>query len=254
MRVLLTNDDGIHAPGLRALAEAMRGAGHRVWVCAPHVERSAASHSAVIGKPLHASRVAYDGVEAAWQTDGTPADCARLGIYLTRDENIDMVVAGINRGMNLGGACVYSGTVAAAMEASMCGVPALAVSLHIPPMGSVDEDYGPAGRLAVRVAEWAIDRPLPRGCLYNLNVPTLPYEAIRGLVPAKLASVFLSEAAYRKETDDRGDCYRYVYHEVPLRDPDDDMVRIEEGYATITKLTWDMRMPGDDSDMAKIGL
>lgn len=253
MHILLSNDDGIAAPGLRALAEALHGAGHRLSVCAPHVERSGASHSATIGRPLRAEKAAYPHAQGAWQVEGTPADCVSLGLYLTREDPADMVIAGINRGMNLGGACVYSGTVAAAMEGAMCGVQALAVSLYLEP-GSEHEDYAPAARLAVRVAEWTRSHPLPRGCIYNVNVPSLAYEAIRGLVPARLAPVFLTEPDYRLISDEHGERYRYVYHEVPLEDPDFDMKRIQAGYATITKLTWDMRMLTGDEDMLEIGL
>ena len=253
MRILLTNDDGIWVRGLKALAEALCAAGHSVYICAPHRERSAASHSAVIGKPLHAEEVDYVGVQRAWQADGTPADCARLGLYLTRETPVDMVISGINRGMNLGGACVYSGTVAAAMEAAMCGAQALAVSLYIEE-GTTGEDYGPSARLALRVAEWAKDHPLPRGCIYNLNAPALPYASIKGLVPAKLSPVFLSEADYRADRDAQGDCYHNIFHSVPLEDPHSDMARILAGYATITKLTWDMRLNEDDGELAEIGL
>ena len=120
MRVLLTNDDGIHAPGLRALIEAFSGA-HTVYVCAPDRERSAASHSATMATPLRAKPLDMPGVARAWAVNGTPADCAGLGMFLCRDTGLDMVVSGINRGMNQGGACIYSGTVGAAMEASMRG-------------------------------------------------------------------------------------------------------------------------------------
>ena len=249
MHILLTNDDGFDAPGIIALAMGLREAGHRISVCAPDRERSAASHSAVIGQPLHAEPIDFPGAERAWKADGMPTDCARLGIYLTREEPVDMVISGINRGMNLGGACLYSGTVGAAMEASMCGVQALAVSLYVN-VNSVGEDYSPSAQLAARVAAWMTDHPLPRGCIYNLNVPPVPYGEIRGLVPARLAPVFLSNAEYRLEADG----YHYVYRYVPLEDPNMDMVRIDQSYATITKLTWDMRMPVDDAELREIGL
>ena len=253
MRVLLTNDDGIQAPGLQALAMALEAAGHDVYVCAPHRERSAAGHSSNILQPLHALPVDYPHARAAWRSDGTPADCARLGLFLTRETRVDMVLSGINRGMNLGGACVYSGTVAAAMEAAMCGTQALAVSLHIPP-GETGEDYEPSARLAVRVAEWMREHPLPRGCFYNLNVPSLPYEAIRGLVPATLSEVFLSEADYRVDRDEQGTCYHFMFHAPSLEDPRVDLERVKAGYATLTKLTWDFRMQAEDGELTEIGL
>ena len=100
MHILLTNDDGIHAPGLRALAGGFIAAGHRVTVCAPDRERSAASHSVTLGRALKAAAVDYPGAENAWAVDGTPSDCASLGLWLTREDPVDLVAAGVNCGMN----------------------------------------------------------------------------------------------------------------------------------------------------------
>ena len=166
MHVLIANDDGIFAPGIRALAKAAAAAGHRVTVFAPDEQRSAAGHSFSITKPLHAKPVDYDGIRA-FSVDGTPADCARLGLYLLKDDPVDFVLAGINKGANRGAAILYSGTVGAAMEASLCGVPGLAVSL----CSHLDRDYEEAAALGVRAMEWAVHHPLPRGEIYNLNVP-----------------------------------------------------------------------------------
>ena len=158
MNILLTNDDGIFAPGLRALAGTFSEAGHRVFVCAPDQERSAASHSATFGRPLQAREVPFDRAERAWATDGTPSDCAALGLFLAgRESPVDMVVSGINRGMNLGGACLYSGTVGAAMEASMSDFPALAVSLAVrwdDPVACRNTDYSAAAKLGCEPADF----------------------------------------------------------------------------------------------------
>lgn len=249
MNILLTNDDGVFAPGLKALAEAFTAAGHTVFVCAPDRERSAASHSVTLGRPLHAEPVEYPGAEKAWAVDGTPADCASLGLFLTREAGVDLVVSGINRGMNMGGACVYSGTVAAAMEASMCGAQALAVSLCIDPRAGKAEDYGPAARAALRVAGWMPDHPLPLGALYNLNVPALPYGELRGIVPATLAPVFLDVPNYIP-TGDGG--WRYGSIPRPFEGEDYDLVRVGQGYCALTKLTWNMRLNADDSELNEI--
>lgn len=250
MHILLTNDDGITARGLRALAEGFTAAGHRVTVCAPDQERSGASHSIAIGRALRATPVEYPGAVRAWRVDGTPADCASLGIWLTRDDPPDLVVTGINRGMNMGGACVYSGTVAAAMEAAMCGAQGLAVSLALRDWNVV-EDYAAAVRLAVRVADWAVKHPLPLGAIYNLNVPPLPYEEIRGLVPAKLAPMFLGAPVYEVNEDGS---YRFKSNDTPPLPPDGDVALSNAGYATLTKLTWDFRMAADDGELGEIGM
>lgn len=256
MQVLLTNDDGIFAPGLRALGEVFNAAGHRVYVCAPDRERSAASHSVTLSRPLHARPVALDWAERAWAVDGTPADCAHLGLYLARDAGIDLVISGINRGMNYGGAGVYSGTVGAALEAAMTGTQALAVSLCVSDYSGEDRnDYGAAARLALRVAAWIMAHPLRRGEMYSLNVPLLPYAQIRGVVPATLAPIFLEDAVYAETEDEQGLCYLYRNGPgLPLDDPGYDVVRIDEGYATMTKLTWDFRLNADDSELGGIGL
>ena len=252
MHILLTNDDGVFAPGIRALAEAFRGAGHRVSVCAPDRERSAASHSVTLATDLHPKRLSADWAERIWAVDGTPADCASLGLFLANaEEPVDMVAAGINRGMNLGGACVYSGTVGAALEAAMCGVQALAVSLCIDPSRSEPEDYGPAARAALRVAEWMPAHPLPLGAMYNLNVPQLPYDRLRGIVPARLAPVFLDPPDYTPQT---GGGYRYRGMPRRFESPAYDTVLIEQGYVTLTKLTWDFRLNADDSELDGIPL
>ena len=254
MHILLSNDDGIQARGILRLCEVLVEAGHRVSVCAPDRERSAASHSATLRAPMHPVPVQLPPSERAWQVDGTPADCARLGLYLLREDPPDLVIAGINRGMNMGGACIYSGTVAAAMEAAMNGTQALAVSLFIEDW-SGGEDYTAAARLAERVARWAVRHPLPRGVIYNLNVPPLPYGKLRGLVPAKLAPIYLSTPEYEPGRDGQGVCYTLKNGaSPPMEDPDYDVVRVEQGYAAITKLTWDFRAPEDDAELAEIGI
>lgn len=251
MRILLTNDDGVFAPGIRALAEAFSAAGHGVYVCAPDRERSAASHSVTIGSALHARAVDVPGATRAWAVDGTPSDCASLGLFLTRDAGVDLVVSGINRGMNMGGAAIYSGTVAAAMEASMCGAPALAASLIVDPHSTAAEDFGPAARVALRVAEWMPAHPLPLGALYSLNVPPLPYERLKGLVPARLAPVFLDEPNY---IPDESGGWRYQGIARPFAGEDYDVIRAEQGYCTLTKLTWDFRLDAPDDELGRIGL
>ena len=251
MHILLSNDDGIHAKGIRALCAGLRAAGHRISICAPDRERSAASHSVTLDRALKAEPVDFPGAQRAWKSDGTPGDCASLGLWLTRDDPVDMVVTGINRGMNLGGACVYSGTVGAAMEASMCGVGALAVSLCVHPRDD-SPDYSAAARLAARSVAWVAEHPLPMGCVYSLNVPPVPYGQIRGLVPATLAPVYLGKPHYRPEGEGE---YRFDHNEpVPMTDPAGDVGLIRQGYATITKLTWDFRMQVPDEDLRQIGL
>ena len=120
MHILITNDDGYQSKGINSLTKALMERGHRVTVAAPDRERSAASHAISILAPLRAKEINVAGARG-WAIDGSPADCARLGLHLTKDDRPDLCISGINRGGNLGGACIYSGTVNAAMEASKIG-------------------------------------------------------------------------------------------------------------------------------------
>lgn len=240
MHFLITNDDGIRAEGLRQLVRAALQKGHRVTVCAPDRERSAASHALTITGAL---RVRERDVEGArgFETDGTPVDCARLGVYLLRNDAPDLVISGINRGPNLGGACIYSGTVNAAMEASMAGCPALASSLR----SFTSDDYSAAAEITLRVAEWAVRNPLPRGALYNLNVPDLPMERILGVRGTqKLAPMFLSDARYESFQSEYGHTFYFLTDgENPHAFPEDsDDVLNERGWATVSVLSWDISL------------
>ncbi|MGN0801618.1 MAG: 5'/3'-nucleotidase SurE [Candidatus Faecivicinus sp.] len=250
MHLMLVNDDGIHAPGIRALCDAALAAGHRVSVCAPDCERSAASHAITIRGGLRAERIDFPGAETAYAASGTPADCARLGLYLI--PGVDAVISGVNNGENQGGACIYSGTVAAAMEASMSGTPALAASL----CAYNTHEYAAAAKLAVRVAEWMLAHPLPRGALYNLNVPALPYEEIRGVRAAKLASTYLDSPRYVETDTAEGRLYSYIHgvDSVAVNGPETDVMLTRAGYASLTQLTWDLRLNAPDPDPSDIEL
>lgn len=231
MHLFLTNDDGIFANGLRALVGAALRAGHRVSVFAPDSQRSAASHAITLDRPLHARRVEMPGARA-WAVDGTPADCARLGLYILRDDLPDVVVSGVNNGANRGAGVMYSGTVGAALEGALCGRQGVAVSL----CGNLDRDFELAAALGVRTAEWAAAHPLPRGEIYSLNVP---YGArIRGLRAARLSNEYISTPQY-VETDG-------AYHlgqgtDVPPETDDmSDLLLTRAGFATLSIVGWNM--------------
>lgn len=253
MHLMLVNDDGIHAPGIRALCDAATAAGHRVSISAPDRERSAASHAISLADSLKAERIDYPGAETAFVVNGTPADCARLGLFLIPD--VDVVISGVNNGSNMGGACIYSGTVAAATEASMSGTPGLAASLCAYGLKE-PEGFAAAARLAVRTAEWMVGHPLPRGGIYNLNVPALPYEEIRGVRAAKLAATYLDSPYYVKVETEEGTVYRYGHgsDSVKNTDPECDVLLTEAGYASLTKLTWNLQMNADGPDTSGIEL
>lgn len=198
MRFLLSNDDGIQSDGLRALARALTDLGE-VFVVAPDRERSAASHAISLHRPLRVHEVA----DGWWSVDGTPTDCVYLAVHhLLRDRPPDVVVSGINYGANLADDVTYSGTVAAAMEGAMLGLPAVAISL----VSAGTFDFGPAAAFAASIVPAVVRRGLPKGMLLNVNVP-------RG-TPRGYRITRLGKRSYGKEVvenvDPRGRKYYWI--------------------------------------------
>lgn len=238
MRIMLVNDDGFCANGIQTLGRVLMAAGHQVVICAPDRERSAASHALSVSAPLTASAFSENGL-TGYAIDGTPADCAQLGLYLL-DNQVDMVVSGINHGPNIGGACVYSGTVSAAIEAAMRGFPAMAVSLD----GYFGHsNFEACARVALKVLDWATRNPLNMGEIYNLNVPDVPYESIKGVRHASLSRDFLGRCAYEELSAPDGSVrYRARLGEFGNTDPECDTLLLKDGWATLTPLTWNMAL------------
>lgn len=168
MKILVTNDDGIHAAGLKHLAEALRQVGE-VAVVAPDRERSAVGHALTLHHPLRATRIA----DNVFSVDGTPTDCVNLGLHSLLSFRPDIVVSGINRGANLGDDVTYSGTVSAALEGTLMGIPSFAVSLATDGDGI---NYSSAAAFAAKLATLIKVRGLPANTFLNVNVPDLPAE------------------------------------------------------------------------------
>jgi 5'-nucleotidase len=167
MHILLTNDDGLTAPGFTAAYQALTESGHKVTACAPDRERSAHSQSVTLNRPLKVSPVAMSDGAQGFAIDGTPADCARLGFTTLIKSSIDLVISGINSDTNLGYDANYSGTVAAALEAAAAGFPAIAASVEY----SKDCDYRQAASILVDVADNYPNWSIPLGVMINLNIP-----------------------------------------------------------------------------------
>ncbi len=237
MHILLSNDDGIHAAGLRALAEACVSAGHRVTICAPDRERSASGHALTMRDPLYAERVDYDGIDA-WAISGTPVDCVRLGLLSLAQGPVDLVASGINHGPNLGTDTLYSGTVAAAMEALVLDHAALAVSLC---SKHKMEHMESAARWACRVIAGMAARGLDRTHLYNLNVPALPFDEVKGVRMARLSRKRYTNG-YEKLTSPYGRDHYWLdsWPEEVGEEPGSDEALTRAGYATLTPLTWSL--------------
>lgn len=235
MRILLTNDDGIQAVGLRALYKSLTGAGHEVVCCAPISEMSAVGHAVTLSSPLRVKRFLENGFKG-FGISGTPADCVKLGLCALVEGETDLVVSGINAGGNCGVDILYSGTVSAATEGALTGLPALAVSYdHFNPTDLSEQ----AGFVADFVArqDWAQVR---RGCVLNLNFPARPLAETQGLKVCRH-----TRAAYRdwydRRTDPRGREYFWLDGVIPPEQlsPDTDRALLSEGYITLTPLRFD---------------
>lgn len=234
---MLVNDDGFHAPGIQILARALMKAGHEAVICAPDIERSGASHSFSFGRHITAKPFSENGV-FGYAIGGSPADCAALGLHLL-DNRVDLVISGINNGTNLGGACIYSGTVGGAMEAAMLGVPAVAVSIGDHDNGYRFED---AARAFMDIMDRLLKKPLGRGEIYNINIPNTPYECIKGVRSATLTKALKCNCSYEKQLLDDGTA-AYMTRFGGFADSDDtecDHMLLKNGWITVTSLTWDI--------------
>jgi 5'-nucleotidase len=229
-RILVCNDDGINGPGLPALVAAMRRLG-RVTVSVPEHERSADSHSLTLHKPIRVVRVAED----VFALNGSPADCARFGILEMLKGKVDLVVSGINRGFNLGEDVIYSGTVAAAMEATLLKIPAVAFSQD--PSAS---DFKPAASYAQKLARQVLRRHLPVGICLNVNFPYQPKGGFKGAVPAKLGRRIYGTDITRR-SDPRGLEYFWLAGRqvTGVDEPGTDVAAVSRGRISITPLKID---------------
>lgn len=235
MRLLLSNDDGFDSPGLRSLAERLR-ADHEVWVVAPESEQSAKSHSLTMHDPL---RLRERGLRR-FSVTGTPADCVYVALHDVMPAAPDLVVSGVNRGSNLGSDVHYSGTVAAAREGALQGIPAVAVSLEV--SGSSSETHWETGAsVGARVVEAVIAHPMGSKLVYNVNVPNHPLREVRGIRACRLSTRIYSPMVDRRQ-DPRGKPYLWIGGD-HLRfegGPDTDGRAVQAGWATVTPLSCDI--------------
>ncbi|NOY54032.1 MAG: 5'/3'-nucleotidase SurE [Deltaproteobacteria bacterium] len=200
MLILLSNDDGVSAPGLRALAETLHVLG-RVVVVAPDRERSAVGHALTLHKPLRVHELGED----VYSVNGTPTDCVTLAVNTILPGKPDLLISGINRGANLGDNITYSGTVAAAMEGALLGIPSMAVSV----VGEGHFRYGEAAKAALRLARKIADHGLPADTFLNMNVPSLPAEQLSGIRITSMGRRTFKDPVVEKK-DPRGRAYYWI--------------------------------------------
>jgi 5'-nucleotidase len=238
--ILVTNDDGVFAPGLLALVQEMRDFG-KVSILAPDRNWSAGGHVKTLDRALRVKEVRLADGTQAFASDGAPSDCVALATLGFFKEPIDLVVSGINAGANLGHDVTYSGTVTAAMEAVIAGIPGIAVSLEIT-AGHLEEIvYSPAARAAGKVVRQVIENDLPHEILFNVNVPFLPADQIHG-IRLTWQGLRLYHSRLDQRSDPRGEPYYWIGGDAPTGIPEygTDVGALAEGFVSVTPLQLDL--------------
>jgi 5'-nucleotidase len=243
MRILLSNDDGYFAPGLAALAEGLKPLGE-VTVVAPERDRSGASNSLTLDRPLSVHR-AHNGF---WYVNGTPTDCVHMAVTGLLDFEPDMVVSGINTGSNMGDDTLYSGTVAAATEGYLLGIPAIAVSL----VGTEFAHFATAARVARELVERLQRAPMGEPVLLNVNVPDVPYAQLQGVEVTRLGRRHKAQPVV-KGRNPRGETVYWVGPAGAAREagPGTDFNALERGAVSVTPLQVDLTHGGQIASVQK---
>ena len=236
MLILLTNDDGIYAPGLFAMEQQLQRLGE-VFVVAPAVEQSGVSHSITFLSPLIVQEV-FDGERRrGWAVEGSPADCVKIAVTELCPRRPDLIVSGMNSGLNAGINVLYSGTVAAAIEGAFFGITSLAVSLEY------DEHarYEPAAKLALDAIGQLLAKKGPEPHLYNLNIPTAALDVAHELRVVPMGIARYGET-FERRTDPRGRNYYWATNEPPPPpgDVETDLTALSKGHVTLTPLYFDL--------------
>lgn len=237
LRILVTNDDGIHAPGLEVLERIARELSDEVWVVAPEAEQSGAGHSLTIHNPLRLRQIA----ERRYAVGGTPTDCVLLAVKaVLREHPVDLILSGVNRGANIGEDITYSGTVAAAMEGTLIGIPSIAMSQccedAAPVRWEVAERHAPTIIRRVLAAGW------PANNLININFPDVEPEKVKGVRPSPHGQRKIGDKLIRRE-DPRARPYYWIGDEGRRNgefQPGCDIAAVNEGYISVTPICMDM--------------
>jgi len=237
MKILLCNDDGIHAPGIATLHHAIGHLGE-LHVVAPDTERSAAGHSITLTDPIKAISVEKNEQLFGTAVSGTPADCIKLALCLLHKDALpELVVSGINLGSNTGISVLYSGTVSAASEAVILGVPAIALSLCT----YQNPHWETAAQVAAEIAAKVAKNPLPDGTLLNVNIPNVPLAELKGMKAARMGRSRFVEK-FSTHLDPRGNKYYWLDGELDLLDDsaDTDVRVVQDGYVALTPIHIDL--------------
>lgn len=235
-KILLTNDDGINAPGILALADSLSDFAD-ISIVAPFSEMSAMGHAITISDPLKVTEIYQDDVHYGWAVDGTPADCVKIAINGGLVDRPDLVISGINQGANVGIDIIYSGTVSAAYEGTLLNIPSMAISLD----SFVQTEFSAAAKVAAQMARRILQEGLPEGTLLNVNVPAGAYEEFKGYSISTQGSGTYDEQLERR-VDPRKRIYFWLSGTRNYNDPDtrSDENAVRDGYVTITPLHYEL--------------
>ncbi len=236
MNILVSNDDGIYAPGISALYNAIRDLGE-VHVVAPHAEQSAVGHAITLSNPIKCKPVERDGHFFGHAVGGTPADCVKLAVYGLLPKRPDLVVSGINLGPNAGISVIYSGTVSAATEGTIIGIPSMAISLATFTHPIWDTPARVARDLVPKLAK----RGLPPETLLNVNVPNIPFDQLKGYRVTRMGRSRFVEVFHRR-TDPRNNVYYWMDGDMELLGDGEgtDIKALEDGYVSLTPIWFDL--------------
>lgn len=239
MNILITNDDGIDSPGLSALAKGTRAFG-KVFILAPDRNWSASGHVRTLDRPLRVKRLMQDDGTPAYATDGSPSDCVALAVTGFLPERMDLVISGINTSANLGQDVSYSGTIAAALEAAIWGIPAIAFSQDTSSHHLSEQDFSPAVEYAQKIIRTTLFRGLYPKIVLNVNIPNLPSGNIQGIQITRQGQRIYHDHLERR-ADPRGNPYYWVIGEKPggVAECGTDIGAVADGYVSITPLQID---------------
>src|SRR5690606_6603374 len=249
--ILVSNDDGIESEGIKALMNEMRKIGE-VIVVAPNSQQSAVGHAVTVANPIRVYKNLLDKDFYGYAVDGTPADSVKLAVRtLLKGRKIDLLVSGINHGSNTAINIIYSGTVSAATEGTILGIPSIAFSLT----SYTSNDFGPSANFAGKLAKIILKKGLPKGTLLNVNVPALPASKIKGAIVTKQGKSFWDDR-YEKRFDPNKREYYWLTGKMAKLDKtkEFDQKAIDSGYISVTPIQYDLTDYGMYEEMQDWGI
>ena len=234
--IVLCNDDGFNANGIRSIYKQLVKFSE-VMIVAPETEQSAMGHAITLTQPLKVRKLIENGEFIGYAVNGTPADCVKLATTVLFAQSPEMVISGVNQGGNLGTCAIYSGTVSAATEAAIEGIPAMAVSLN----SFDDSDFGFAAEFGAKLAKIVLEKGLPDGVSLNVNIPAVPYSEIKGVSITRQGKSRVIET-FDKRVDPRKNTYYWYSGEMHIDEVDEeaDCFKVSNNYISITPIHFDL--------------